>query len=82
MVSRLVKFLEKTVLPAEAASRKKTSKKRTSDQSGHNDEGAGIGAEIAKKAERIQALHFPVVQSPAGRQGNERQEAATATTAK
>jgi hypothetical protein len=58
MVSRLVKFLEKTVLPAEAASRKKTSKKRTSDQSGHNDEGAGIGAEIAKKAERIQGTSF------------------------
>ena len=63
MLSRLDDLLEalcgeKTVLPAEAAARKKTSKKRTSDQSGHNDEGAGIGAEIAKKAERIQGTSF------------------------
>jgi len=45
---------EKTVLPSEAAARKKASEKRTKDQRGDNDEGAGIGAENARKAERIQ----------------------------
>jgi len=37
---------------------KDSQNKRTSDQSGRNDEGAGIGADIAKKAERIQSTSF------------------------
>jgi hypothetical protein len=37
---------------------KDSQNKRTSDQSGHSGEGAGIGAEIAKKAERIQGTSF------------------------